>query len=510
MRLRGRTEQETTTPFVGSFHPDKEFEYNVFSVDASTVMDCATSFGSIELVVELKVLESNPPLDFTSYPDDIEYLRSTYALNNLSYPHEYRHRRIFSEDAPTEPARRLNNHSIIDTLASTVVDVVFDLEVNVDRSQVTVHCHRKENEKMTNVLWSCLASLEFICQTHPHMRSFQTEEWFNNVCPSITIDIPDKKAILTRNVNPVFQMTVVWKDVYPVKIGDASEPPSTTSDFGSMFLEEDLSDFYFRSGRHKIPSHKVILSERCSFFRECIQSSQETNNNNNGKRMNEVQLPVFMNIPFSLYPFLTFLRGLYCKEILVKDANDSLAEFLMICETFRHGSLIRVAFPLLSQSNALIFFNFRKHLTPAYIDRLWKVIDSCAKSILKSKYFLELTAKEIIELIDRDTFCAPEIMIYHSCLSWVEEECARNNKPSNDNESKRSYIQEIKKHIRFNLMTRDEFLMESSFKELLTDHEYKSILRLINATEDDPTGLSRFETRPRVQTQLFQLAAFHT
>jgi hypothetical protein len=44
-------------------------------------------------------------------------------------------------------------------------------------------------------------------------------------------------------------------------------------------------------------------------------------------------------------------------------------------------------------------------------------------------------------------------------------ETSNNNKPSNDNKNKRSYVQEI---IRFNLMSRDEFLME--FREPPIEH----------------------------------------
>ena len=483
---------------------------HVFTADALTVTDCATSFGSVEFFVHIQVVECEPPLDFTSHPDEIEHLRPKSVLNNLSYNHEYRHRRVsFSDDASTtEPKSRLNNHTVIDVVKSALVEVVFDLEVSLDRSQITVHCRQPESGKISNILWSCSASFEFTCQTHPYLNVFTTEGWFNNVCSSLTFDIPDKKGILSsgRSVHPTFQMRVLSKEVYPVKVANPADEPSVESDFGSLFLEESVSDFHFVSGNYKIPSHRLILTERCNFFRQAMQPMQQSDKSKNKeKKKQEVASSFSMNIPFEVQPLLSFLRFLYCKEVTLPDTVDSLAELLVICKAFNFNSLIRAAFALHSQENSLIFLRFRRHLPQSFIDRLWKVIDSCAVSILRSKYFLSLTSQEIIEIIDRDTFYAPELVILNACISWAEEECVRNNVSATDFDCMRGYLNEILKYIRFNRFERTDFLMmQPRIPCLLTPAEIKAILRRINASNDDePMGLDRFVTRPRRETRLF-------
>lgn len=492
------------TDFVASFDQDKEWTHNVFYCSSHCVTDSAVSYGSITLMVTVQILFSDPPLDFVSRPEDPEHLRSS-LVNNLSvHHHEFKTRKVSFNDLIPEPQKkRLNNHSVLDATQSLQVHLDFEMEVNLDSTQVTVNCRQPETGKISNLLWSCFASFEFSCLTHPTFDSFTAEGWFNNVCSQIIHDIPDEKQVLKvgRNIHPIFQLRVVSKQVYPVSTGDPTLEATVPSDFASLFLDESLADFFFHVGRHRVPSHKLVLCDRCEFFRQEMTADFDNNNKRNYKKLSDWYS---MEIPMiEIRPFLSFLRFLYCNEVTVEDTDSSLAQILSVADKLNHETAVRAMFPLLSPNNALIFLQFRYHLPNTFIERLWKVIDSCAVAIMSSRYFLSLTAQEIIEIINRDTFYAPELVIYHSCLNWSEDECIRNKKEL-DIENKRFYLKEILKHIRFSLFSRTDFLMEPSIPFMLSEAERRNVLRRINAKDEkEPLGLERFVSRPRIMTRLF-------
>src|SRR5690606_10441204 len=90
--------------------------------------------------------------------------------------------------------------------------------------------------------------------------------------------------------------------------------------------------------------------------------------------------------------------------------------------------------------------------------------------ILKSNAFLELSMENIIQIIQRDDFEAPEIEIFQACVQWVHKEC-ENLRLEKTIENQRKLLEHFLPYIRFSLISCQD-LANTVFSSGLIENDF--------------------------------------
>lgn len=216
--------------------------------------------------------------------------------------------------------------------------------------------------------------------------------------------------------------------------------------FSSLLFNADCSDvtLYFDGCSQGIPAHKLILAARSEYFRAQFYHgfSEER-----GKELHVLDVP-------SRISFELLLRYIYTGQLSFPSSQEDIVlDILSLSHKYMLNDLqdaisthLRTS---LSIANAIRLYEVSTlyNLTALTRDCI-SFMDKNATEVMKDESFYLCSGSCIKEIINRDSFCAPEVEIFRAVQEWI-----RRNPSLKEEE-----MDEIRSCVRLDLLSVEDML----------------------------------------------------
>uniref|UniRef100_A0A182PEW5 BTB domain-containing protein n=1 Tax=Anopheles epiroticus TaxID=199890 RepID=A0A182PEW5_9DIPT len=207
----------------------------------------------------------------------------------------------------------------------------------------------------------------------------------------------------------------------------------------SLCMNEDKADVTLIVENERIPAHRLILSARSEYFQALLYGGLEET------KQDEVTIKV------PLQPFKILLRYMYSGSLSLKDMKDEdILDTLGLAIQYGFISVEKAIVKYLSLkltvSNVCAVIDAARLFDLADLVATGeKFADRHASDVLQDETFQNITFESLDHLLDRDSFDAPEIEIFHAVRKWCEA------KPEDAEQRKKIYDK-----VRFPLLSHSE------------------------------------------------------
>ncbi|CAH0552089.1 unnamed protein product [Brassicogethes aeneus] len=206
------------------------------------------------------------------------------------------------------------------------------------------------------------------------------------------------------------------------RLGDIEHLTQLSENLASLCLSHEYSDIILVVEGQKLHAHKVILAARSDYFRALLYGGLKEST------QAEIVLP---DAPLKAFKFL--LKYIYTGHMfLMTLKEDVILDVLGLAHQYGFQDLEAAISDILKQLLALR--NVCAILDTAHLFGLDKLVSVChnfldrhATEILQHESFLQLSQRSLIELLERDSFFAPEVEIFRGVCHWCKA-----NEDSND------------------------------------------------------------------------------
>ena len=196
--------------------------------------------------------------------------------------------------------------------------------------------------------------------------------------------------------------------------GEIDHCEELSKNIGNLVLKNDYSDVTFVvEGKH-FPAHRVILAARCSYFRALLYGG-----------MKEAELNIEINInDTSADAFETLLKYIYTGKMKISSINDvDVLDILGLANKYGFPALeCALSTHLLSHltaENACVLYDIAiLYSLPDLQSGTAEFIDKNALDILKNDSFLAMSLDGARSILQRDSLCVPEKIIFKSVQEW--------------------------------------------------------------------------------------------
>ncbi|XP_046665658.1 BTB/POZ domain-containing protein 9 isoform X1 [Homalodisca vitripennis] len=185
--------------------------------------------------------------------------------------------------------------------------------------------------------------------------------------------------------------------------------------FGALHLNEDYSDIILKVDDQKFHAHKVILAARSEYFRALLFGGMRES------KQSEIELK-----GTSIDAFKGLLRYIYTghmslaplKEEVVLDILGLAHQYGFVDLETAISDFLRQA---LSLTNVCAIFDAARLYQLHYLTRVCaSFMDSHAMQLITHETFAQLTPGGLKELLERDSFYAPEVDIFRAVVDWAK------------------------------------------------------------------------------------------
>ncbi|XP_072390147.1 BTB/POZ domain-containing protein 9 isoform X1 [Diabrotica undecimpunctata] len=200
-----------------------------------------------------------------------------------------------------------------------------------------------------------------------------------------------------------------------VRTGDIEHLSQLSENLAALCLNQEHSDVTLVVEGQKLNAHKVILAARSDYFRALLYGGMKEST------QNEILLP---DAP--LKAFKVLLKYIYTGHMFLTTLEeDVILDTLGLAHQYGFQDLETAISDILRQLLALN--NVCAILDAAHLyglDNLVKVchnfLDMHASEILTQEYFIQLSQASLVELLQRDSFFAPEVEIFRGVCNWCK------------------------------------------------------------------------------------------
>ncbi|XP_048258724.1 BTB/POZ domain-containing protein 6-like isoform X4 [Haliotis rufescens] len=252
-----------------------------------------------------------------------------------------------------------------------------------------------------------------------------------------------------------------------------------------MFDKQLACDVKFKVGQSKSPvgAHKYVLSARSDVFFTMFNGS--------------VPQGADVDVPdIEPGPFNTFLRYLYCNEVLID--SDNVLSVLYCCKKYNVQSLLTKCVDFVKQTMSVD--NVCSLLEQAHFFDEQQLYQSCLSlihqqgaSVLQTDGFQELSRACVLDVISSDSLACQERIVFEAMLRWAEAECKRQSKHVQDS-TMRVVLGELVFQIRFRLLDMAYYSTQVSTRQILDDAEKLVLFQAISGT---PVRRMKFKGKQR-------------
>lgn len=201
-------------------------------------------------------------------------------------------------------------------------------------------------------------------------------------------------------------------------LGDVEHFEHLSGDLYDLYKSGENTDVTFEVVGKQFRAHKIILASRCPYFKILLFG-----------RMKEAGLGPNSEIPFNdttPEAFGTLLEYIYSGKVVLGDLNEDVVLHLLgLANKYDFSPLQQTVTAYLKATltvtNVCLVFNVANYYQLKELSGACAVfIDMHAPEVLKSEGFLLLSHSALSELLERDSFFAPELDIYRGLLKWME------------------------------------------------------------------------------------------
>lgn len=207
-------------------------------------------------------------------------------------------------------------------------------------------------------------------------------------------------------------------------IGEIDHVHILSENVGALINGEEYSDVTFVVEKKRFPAHRVILAARCHYFRALLYG---------GMRESQPQAEIFLQ-DTTAEAFSMLIKYIYTgRASLREEREEVLLDFLSLAHKY--------GFPELEDSTSeylctiLKIQNVCMIYDVANLYSLGKLCSTCclfmdrsAQDVLSSDGFLSLSKGALLDIIQRDSFAAPEKDIFQALMRWCRHNPTENHK----------------------------------------------------------------------------------
>lgn len=199
-------------------------------------------------------------------------------------------------------------------------------------------------------------------------------------------------------------------------ISEINHVKQLSTDIGNLFLNTDYCDVKLIVDNVEFNAHKIILAARSEYFRALLFSSGMSETNSNCIHIKEAKPNAFRLL----------LQYIYKGKINLKnEKEDLLIDLLSLVHQYGFIDLQRSISDylesILDVKNVCSIYDIAslyqlvslKETCSRYIDR------NCME-LIKQNLLLQLSSDSLTTILERDSFCAPEIDIFNIVKDWHE------------------------------------------------------------------------------------------
>ncbi|CAF0981233.1 unnamed protein product [Brachionus calyciflorus] len=199
-------------------------------------------------------------------------------------------------------------------------------------------------------------------------------------------------------------------------ISEINHVKQLSTDIGNLFLNTDYCDVKLIVDNIEFNAHKIILAARSEYFRALLFSSGMCETNSNCIHIKEAKPNAFKLL----------LQYIYKGKINLKnEREDLLIDLLSLVHQYGfidlQKSISDYLESILDVKNVCSIYDI------ASLYQLGSLRETCSRYIdrncielIKQNLLLQLSSDSLASIIERDSFCAPEIDIFNVVKDWHE------------------------------------------------------------------------------------------
>lgn len=183
-----------------------------------------------------------------------------------------------------------------------------------------------------------------------------------------------------------------------------------------LYRSQEFTDVTFVVEGSKFFAHRVMLAARSEYFRALLYGGMRETNPETEIELKDTTAPAFDALLKYVYSGKMFL-GDYKEETILELLSLAHKYGFLALESALQGYLKAI----LSIKNVCVVFDaaLLYQMNDLFTTCL-SFLDGNAVEVLSTEGFSCLTKSALIEIIKRDSFCAPENQIFRAVKEWVE------------------------------------------------------------------------------------------
>lgn len=195
---------------------------------------------------------------------------------------------------------------------------------------------------------------------------------------------------------------------------------------GALYLNDEYSDVVLSVDGQRFHGHKVILAARSEYFRALLFGGLRES------KQDEIELKG-TNLP----AFKALLKYIYTGHMsLANQKEEVILETLGLAHQYGfvdlEASISDYLRQILQIRNVCMIYDAARLYQLQFLTRVcFSFMDKNAQAIIHDESFLQLSPAGLKDLIQRDSFYAPEVEIFEAIVEWVKA----NQSDSVDNNS---------------------------------------------------------------------------
>ena len=251
-------------------------------------------------------------------------------------------------------------------------------------------------------------------------------------------------------------------------MGEVDHVNYLSENIGALFMKDDYCDVTLLVESSRYPAHRVILAARSEYFRALLYG---------GLRESRPDCAEIEMKDTSSGAFQHLLKYIYTSKMTLSDLKEeSLLDVLGLAHqygfTHLEGSISTYLRAILNVRNVCLIYDIGSMYSLDTLARTClEYMDANAAEILHSDAFLLLSSSSLGEVLSRDSFCAPEIDIFHAVRRWHEQNLEED-------------AQTVMRVVRLPLMNLEDLLNKVRLSSMVTADVILDAIKLKNESRD--------------------------
>ncbi|SPP77587.1 BTB/POZ domain-containing protein 9-like [Drosophila guanche] len=183
-------------------------------------------------------------------------------------------------------------------------------------------------------------------------------------------------------------------------------------DMSGLCMNERYSDVEFLVEEQRLPAHRYILAERSEYFRAMLY----------GNLSESKEREIRLEVPVSAFKLILgyIYTGKLPLSLLDVDVIMDVLELAHLYGLLNVEAAIRKHLQQnLAPSNVCTILDAaRRHSMDELTEECLKFMDRNACILLEESSFERLSKESLGEVLQRNTFCAPEVQIFQTVCKW--------------------------------------------------------------------------------------------